>query len=248
MSIELRLSLILILIGCHAAPDATAVLAEYRDRIDARLRLIESLRAQAAQMPRLTEDRLDALDPPPDFRRRAAAGKAVFVEIDHLLQTDRRSLGQDFIVSYDVTVTTVATIVRDGHYPPPNDHLKLANADGEILRQDLERFLQLRYLFLIRTVEMEKPFLLGDQDQELATRRFKPGHYRGEVLGFDLEHAKPVGGYSIRVETDPQVKVSTVTYVSDLMRSLGRKARERIAQRAKELLPAASIDPAMKPN
>jgi len=164
------------------------------------------------------------------------------VEIAHLLQTDRKDLGLDFIVSYDVTVTTIATLVRDGHYPPPNTHLKLENVEGWILREDLEGFLRLRYLFLIREVEVQKPSLLGKQEDKLETRKYLPGHYVGEVLAFDVESGKHLGGFSFRVETDPEVTVNTNYYLTDLWRSLARKAAQRIEERTKELCPGALVD------
>ena len=229
--------------GCDAPPDAPAVLAEYRDRVDARLRTIEAIHEQAVKLPRVTEDRLATLDPPPDLRRKNdSPGRAEFVEVEHLLQTDRHSLGLDFIVSYDITVTQVATLVRDGHYPPPNEHLGLENVEGWILREDLEEFLQLRYLFLIRPVDVKKPSLLGTQKDKLETRRYLPGHYRGEVLAFDVETGKHVGGFSFQVGTDPEVTVNTNYYLTDLWRSLAKKARERIEERTKELCPGALWD------
>ena len=229
--------------GCDTSPDATEVFAEYRDRVEARLRTIEAIHAQAKKLPRVTEDRLGKLDPPPDLRRKNdGPGKAEFVEIAHLLQTDRKDLGLDFIVSYDVTVTTIATLVRDGHYPPPNTHLKLENVEGWILREDLEGFLRLRYLFLIREVEVQKPSLLGKQEDKLETRKYLPGHYVGEVLAFDVESGKHLGGFSFRVETDPEVTVNTNYYLTDLWRSLARKAAQRIEERTKELCPGALVD------
>jgi hypothetical protein len=161
------------------------------------------------------------------------------VEIEHLFQTDRRNLGLDFIVSYDDTVTNVATLVRDGHFPPPNEHRTLQNTDGWIVREDLDEFLQLRYLFLIRKAEAKKPFLLGTQEQELETRRYLPGYWAGDVLAFDVETGQQVGGYAVRVETDPQVTVKTNYYLTDLWRSLAKKAMERIRARLKELCPQA---------
>lgn len=230
----------LVAAGCGAEPMGTEVLAEYRARVDARLKTIEAIHEQAQKLPRVTEDRMPALDPPPDLRRKNdTPGKAVFVEIGHLLQTDRQNLGLDFIVSYDDTVTTVATLVRDGHYPPPNTHRTLENTEGWLVRKRLEEFLQLRYLFLIREEEAKKPFLLGTQDQELETRRYLPGHWTGDVLAFDVETGRHLGGYAVRVETDPQVTVKTNYYLTDLWRSLAKKARERIRARLKELCPEA---------
>lgn len=224
--------------GCAEEPKGTDVLPQYRDRVDARLKTIEAIHAQAQKLPRVTEEKIAKLDPPPDFARRAAGpGKAVFVEIDHLLQTDRRNLGLDFIVSYDTTVTTVATIVRDGHYPPPNTHVKLENVEGWILEEDLEKFLALRYLFLIRPVDVKKPHLMGTQDQALESRRYLSGYWVGEVLAFDLETGKHVGGYHVRVETDPEVKVNTNYYLTDLWRSLAKKAMEKIKARMEEIYP-----------
>ncbi|MHC4164761.1 MAG: hypothetical protein ACYSUM_21805 [Planctomycetota bacterium] len=229
--------------GCGGSPDATAVLAEYRARVDARLRTIEAIRDQAQKLPRVTEDRLATLDPPPDLRRKNdGPGKAEFVEIEHLLQTDRHNIGLDFIVSYDITVTKIATLVRDGHYPPPNEHNGLENIAGWILREDLEAFLALRYLFLIRSVDVKKPFLLGTQEDKLETRQYQPGHYRGEVLAFDVETGKHVGGFSFQVETDPRVTVNTNYYLTDLWRSLAKKAMQRIEERTKELCPGALWD------
>ncbi|MHC4819567.1 MAG: hypothetical protein ACYTF8_16100 [Planctomycetota bacterium] len=229
--------------GCDASPDATEVFAEYRDRVDARLRTIEAIHAQAEKLPRVTEDRLAKFDPPPDLRRKNdGPGRAEFVEIAHLLQTDRKSLGLDFIVSYDVTVTRIATLVRDGHYPPPNTHLKLENVEGWILRESLEEFLQLRYLFLIREIERKEPFLMGTQKDKLESRRYLPGHYLGEVLAFDVESGKHLGGFSFRVETDPEVKVNTNYYLTDLWRSLAKNAMKRIEERTKELCPEALVD------
>lgn len=229
--------------GCGGEPNGAEVLVEYRARVDARLKTIEAIHDQAQKLPRVTEDRLATLDPPPDVRRKNdTAGKAAFVEIEHLLQTERRNLGLDFIVSYDTTVTAVATLVRDGHFPPPTTHRTLENTDGWIVREDLEEFLQLRYLFLIRKGEVRKPFLLGTQDQELATRRYQPGYWVGDVLAFDVETGKHVGGYSVRVETDPQVTVKTNYYLTDLWRSLAKKAMERIRTRLKELCPGALSD------
>lgn len=227
--------------GCGDEPKGTDVLPQYRDRIDARLKTVEAIHSQAQKLPRVTEDELEGLDPPPDFSRQVGPGKAVFVELDHLLKTERRNLGLDFIVSYDTTVTTVATVVRDGHYPPPNEHVKLDTVEGWILEEDLEPFLQLRYLFLIRPVEVKKPFLMGTQEQALETRRYLPGFWAGEVLAFDLETGRHVGGYHVRVETDPQVTVKTNYYLTDLWRSLAKKAMERIEARLKELCPAARL-------
>jgi len=230
--------------GCgDSGPDAEAVLAEFRDRVDARLRTIEAIHEQAQKLPRVTEDRVARLDPPPDLRRKNdSPGRAEFVEIEHLLQTDRASIGLDFIVSYDITVTKIATIVRDGHWPPPNTHLRLENVAGWILRESLEEFLQLRYLFLIREVEVKKPQLLGTQKDELESRRYLPGHYRGEVVAFDVETGKHVGGFSFQVKTDPEVTVNTNYYHTDLWRSLAKNARQRIAERTKELCPGALLD------
>jgi hypothetical protein len=228
--------------GCGDEPNGTAVLAEYRDRIDARLKTIEAIHAQAKKLPRVTEDRIAKLDPPPDLRRKNdGPGKAEFVEIDHLLQTDRQ-LGLDFIVSYDTTVTTVATLVRDGHFPPPTVHRTLDNTEGWIVQEDLEEFLKLRYLFLIREVEVRKPHLLGKHEDKLETRKYLPGHYRGEMLAFDVETGKHLGGFTFQVETDPQVTVNTNYYLTDLWRSLAKKAAQRIEARTKELCPGALSD------
>lgn len=230
--------LLLLLASCAEEPKGTDVLAQYRERVDARLKTIEAIHAEAQKLPRVTEQKIAKLDPPPDFARKAAGpGKAVFVELDHLLKTERRSLGLDFIVSYDTTVTTVATIVRDGHYPPPNEHVKLETVEGWILEEDIEKFLQLRYLFLIRPVDVKKPHLMGTQEQALETRRYLPGYWLGEVLAFDLETGRHVGCYSVRVETDPQVKVNTNYYLTDLWRSLAKKAMEQIRARLEEIYP-----------
>ena len=229
--------------GCDNAPDATAVLAEYRDRVDARLKTIEAIHAQAERLPRVTEDRLGELDPPPDLRRKnEGPGKAVFVEVGHLLQTDRQNIGLDFIVSYDITVTRIATLVRDGHYPPPNKHLQLESVAGWILRDYLEEFLQVRYLFLIRPVDVKKPHLLCTHKDKLETRTYLPGHYRGEAMAFDVESGKHLGGFSFEVGTDPEVTVNSNYYLTDLWRSLAKKARERIQERTKELCPNALRD------
>jgi hypothetical protein len=229
--------------GCDTSPDSTEVLAEFRDRVDARLKTIEAIHAQAQKLPRVTEDRLAELDPPPDLRRKNdGPGKAEFVEIEHLLQTDRASLGLDFIVSYDITVTRIATLLRDGHYPPPNTHLKLESVEGWILREYLEEFLALRYLFLIRAVDVKKPHLLGTQKDKLESRTYLPGHYKGEVLAFDVESGKHLGGFAFQVGTDPTVTVNTNYYLTDLWRSLAKKAAQRVAERAKELCPDALVD------
>jgi hypothetical protein len=229
--------------GCGEEPNGTVVLAACRARVDARLKTIEAIHAQATKLPRVTEDRIDELDPPPDLRRKNdGPGKAVFVEMEHLLQTDRHNLGLDFIVSYDTTVTTVATLVRDGHFPPPNTHRTLDNTDGWIVQEDLDEFLRLRYLFLIRTVDVRKPHLLGKQEDKLENRTYLPGHFRGEVLAFDVESGQHLGGFSFEVGTDPTVTVNTNYYLTDLWRSLAKKARERIEARTKELCPDALRD------
>ena len=229
--------------GCGEEPNGTVVLVEYRDRVDARLKTIQAIHAQAKKLPRVTEDRISKLDPPPDLRRKNdGPGKAEFVEIDHLLETDRHNIGLDFIVSYDTTVTRIATLVRDGHFPPPNKHRTLDNTEGWIVREDLEEFLQLRYLFLIRTVDVKKPHLLGTQKDKLENRTYLPGHFRGEVLAFDVESGKHMGGFSFEVGTDPEVTVNSNYYLTDLWRSLAKKARERIEERTHELCPDALRD------
>lgn len=97
-------------------------------------------------------------------------------------------------------------------------------------------FLNSKYLVLNRVVEFRKPqYISGDE--------YDAGFVNGDVLVFDLEKAKPLGGFVLNVKSSSNINVGEDDDVnSELVASLNSKVYEEVKRKFKNLTPFLEVE------
>ena len=92
-----------------------------------------------------------------------------------------------------------------------------------------------KYLVLNRVVEFRKPlYISGDE--------YDSGFVNGDVLVFDIEKSKLLGGFVLNIKSNTEINVGEGDDVnSELVASLTSKVREEIKQKFKDLTPFLQV-------
>ena len=107
--------------------------------------------------------------------------------------------------------------------------------EGEFTENAVLHFLNSKYLVLNRVVEFIKPqYISGDE--------YDAGFVNGDVLVFDLEKAKLLGGFVLNVKSNSNINVGEGDDVnSELVASLNSKVYEEIKRKFKNLTPFLEV-------
>lgn len=102
----------------------------------------------------------------------------------------------------------------------------------ESCRTAINQFLNSKYLLINRLNEHAEPKFIG-----LST--FEPGYIKGDVLVFDLQAGKLLGGFAVQIESSQQVTINEFSDENaNLMAELESKAMNLIIEKFAELTPS----------
>ena len=117
-----------------------------------------------------------------------------------------------------------------------NDKYVFNTLEDESTENAVLHFLNSKYLVLNRVVEFIKPqYISGDE--------YDAGFVNGDVLVFDLEKAKLLGGFVLNVKSNSNINVGEDDDVnSELVASLNSKVYEEIKRKFKHLTPFLEVE------
>ena len=116
-----------------------------------------------------------------------------------------------------------------------NDKYSFNTLEDEFTENAVLHFLNSKYLVLNRVVEFIKPqYISGDE--------YDAGFVNGDVLIFDLEKVKLLGGFVLHVKSNSNINVGEDDDVnSELVASLKSKVYEEIKRKFKNLTPFLEV-------
>ncbi len=88
--------------------------------------------------------------------------------------------------------------------------------DPQTVESEFQKVSQLRYLFVVRTVQHKMP-------RSVEGESFIGGHFEGETLCFDLESGSMLGGFAFQAENSDQRSFSYTTSSSNVYGNRGIK-------------------------
>ncbi len=173
------------------ARDFMSVVAERRERVASKLELLEQLGKEVSSAPPVPEDappiKLAEGDPLPNANRNTIA-----VHAEDLVDLTKPAPDASRICPKH-PISDAALLVRQGFLPeqPP---LPISGPREAALRL-LTRVEELRYLLVLRTINREPP-------REVGSRRFEGGTFEGDVLVYDVEGPRYLGGFRVVTKLD----------------------------------------------
>ena len=116
-----------------------------------------------------------------------------------------------------------------------DDNYSFNTLEGKSTENAVFHFLNSKYLVLNRVVEFRKPlYISGDE--------YDSGFVNGDVLVFDIEKSKLLGGFVLNIKSNTEINVGEGDDVnSELVASLTSKVREEIKQKFKDLTPFLQV-------
>lgn len=124
--------------------------------------------------------------------------------------------------------------VQEHDYPLDQDYGFHAPEDGESCRKAILHFLESKYLLINRLLDHSEPVLI-------STDTYQAGYIKGDVLVFDLESTKLLGGFTLLVESDKQMGLRESSDANaNLMADLSMKAYRTIIEKFAALTPSVT--------
>jgi predicted small lipoprotein YifL len=225
--------------ACGASgPTPDQVIARHRPAAQARVDALAGVGRTLAGVPPVYEDRVElvgAVRFHDDGADRANAGLALAEDFADLARVDR-----DLPMRLEPVPFWEDALALLG---------KGTNASGgrpsaDVAERALARFEAVRWLFVLRQIDYEPP-ILGEG------ARFRPGRWAGEVVAFDLDAGRPLGGFALAVASDANARVSYDAKAAPdqqrrqkeswLRANLRQAARAQLHARLAAVLPGATI-------
>lgn len=118
------------------------------------------------------------------------------------------------------------------HDYPLDAKYSMHKVESEYSYKAIKHFLDSKYLLINRLLENSRPY-------EIDAETYAAGYVLGDVLVFDLEASKLLGGFQIEAKSKDQMSLKQYSDLSsNLMADLGMKAYGKIKERLAELTPS----------
>lgn len=180
-----RLALTLFLAaGLSCGPSSKTVVALHRTAVEAKL---ASIRAIGGLLPAElvpTGAAFTLNGPPPEFTPSPGKTNAVVMDVDHFAYP--QPLLFKFRLSGDNPIADAVSLLGKGEF-----HGR--SGDAEETAAYLQQFSGLRYLLVIRNMDVQEPKVLTGKLGSKTS--FSAGSCSGDAILFDIEARKSVGGF-----------------------------------------------------
>lgn len=199
-----KLALLLPLLLAACGPSADDLINEYRPQAEPRMAAVAGVaKAAAAHSAELAE---------PSVQLTFGDGRdAAIVHLELLDEDPKTKPDLDFhIVNFWLEFPRDCLAGRADF-----------DIDADAVRSGFDQLLALKYLVVIRTRLFAAPVSTDDKS-------FSPGLWQGEVLVYEIEGAKLLGGYSVSAGNDAEVTVNTQSVDSWLRSNLWENARKEV--------------------
>jgi hypothetical protein len=118
------------------------------------------------------------------------------------------------------------------HDYPIDEKYSYHKVESDYSAKAIKHFLDSKYLLINRLLENSRPY-------EIDADTYAAGYVRGDVLVFDLEAGKLIGGFQIEAKSKDQMSLKQYSDLSsNLMADLGMKAYGKIKERLADLTPS----------
>lgn len=148
--------------------------------------------------------------------------------LDIELDGTRRREHADMAKLFDIDLSNK----KEPHDYTIDEKYSWHKVESEYSANAIKKFLAAKYLLINRLLENSKPYAIDAET-------FAAGYVRGDVLVFDLETTKLIGGFQIEAKSQDQMTLKEYSDLSaNLMADLGLRSYASIKERFAELTPA----------
>jgi hypothetical protein len=188
-----------------------AVIQERRAAVEGRLAAFQAVADQLGSEVAPTGAPFVLAGPPPQFGPMTGGPNAVVMETAHFQVSDPLPPGLHLCL--ENPIADASSLMKSGEFHggrPGNRELK---------EQYLRNFLAVRYVLVIRSLEVREPVVQPGRPspppdrnrplQELPKGVFTKGTCEGDAILFDLDQKKSVGGFRFFGESSSNLTVST---------------------------------------
>ncbi len=203
-----------------SAHQRTALFDEHRAAVTAKLEAVERLQARVAAIPPVTRDALTAGARPPvmaGYDHRAESNGAVVYQEDlgDVSRVDQAAPHYGRRIFQADLIVDCARLMRQGVYGTYEPQ----NVNVDVARGVLEACEQLAYVYILRT------------------RHFEGLVFSGDVVAFEIDTGRHLGGFALAFTSDPRIDVvkDTSTRVDQTSRG-GRLRNKRVVTTTEHLV------------
>ncbi|MFT5821158.1 MAG: hypothetical protein ACI8ZM_002407 [Crocinitomix sp.] len=148
--------------------------------------------------------------------------------LDIELDGTRRREHADMASLFDIDLSDK----KEPHDYPIDEKYSWHNVESDYSAEAIKHFLESKYLLINRLLENSRPYAIDAET-------YAAGYVRGDVLVFDLNATKLIGGFQIEAKSKDQMSLREYSDLSsNLMADLGLRAYAGIKERLAELTPS----------
>ncbi|MDI1444569.1 hypothetical protein [Polyangium sp. 6x1] len=249
--------------GCFLGKDLKEVLAEHRAPVEAKLAKVKALKEQARALPAVSSDVVHVAGGPAPVLSFSGGTVGVNAAIAYLEDLDNLAeLGNvPYRAAATGTINRCASVLATHREPYDAAHPQLSPPSMSSYRADdvLELCEALRYLLVVRSLAFVEPsdprtsttcspFDAGVEDGGAADagtcHRFGGGYLKADVLVFDVESGRHLGGFAFVAESSAMVDVTDdgANVKGEIAGNFHRNIEEALKTAARKALPGLPIE------